>query len=114
MSDDERRLRAWVSVTLTVGMAIAIGVIAIGMALALVSGRGLGIGSTWIAGLTKAEPGSIVLLGVLLLTLTPVAQLTAAAVAFGRAGEHRYLTIALVVLGLLLGSLAIAIGIGRT
>ena len=114
MSEAEARLRAWISTTLTAGMVLAIGVILIGLAVALVSGRGLEPAPDWLAGLTAGEPGSIVMFGVLLLTLTPVAQLLAAALAFGRAGEHRYLVITLTVLGLLVGSVAIAIIVGNS
>lgn len=114
MTDAEGRLRAWISTTLTVGMLLAIAVILVGLAVALVTGRGLELAPDWVAGLTGAEPGSIVMVGVLLLALTPVAQLVVAAAAFGRSGEHRYLVITLIVLGLLLGSVAIAIVVGNS
>ncbi|MEO8247443.1 MAG: DUF1634 domain-containing protein [Chloroflexota bacterium] len=113
MTDAEARLRSWISTTLTVGMLLAIVVMLVGLALALVTGRGLEAGPDWVAGLMGAEPGSIVMFGVLLLTLTPVVQLVVAALAFGRAGEHRYLVITLIVLGLLVGSVAIAIVVGN-
>jgi uncharacterized membrane protein len=114
VSADEQRLRAYISTTLTVGMLLAIGVIVLGLGVAAVSGRGLDTGPDWVAGLSDAEPGSIVMAGVLLLTLTPVVQLAAAALAFARAREGRYLVIALVVLGLVVASVPIALVIGST
>ncbi len=116
MTREERRLRDWVSRTLTVGMAAAVGLIGVGIVAGVVSGAGLEVPERHagpLAGILAGKAGSIVLLGILLLTLTPVAQLMAAAWAFARAGEHRYLVIALMVLGLLLGSLGVAIGLQR-
>ena len=107
----EDRLRRWISRTLTVAVVVAVVVIGIGVAAGIATGQGLeiGPGSSGVLGeIAAGKPGSIVLLGIVALALTPVAQLAAAAFAFGRAGEHRYLVLTLAVLALLLGSLGIA------
>ena len=107
----EDRLRRWISGTLTVAVVVAVVVIATGVAAGIVTGAGLEIGSDAggvLGEIAAGKPGSIVLLGIVALALTPVAQLAAAAFAFGRAGEHRYLVLTLAVLALLLGSLGIA------
>lgn len=108
---DEDRLRRSISTTLRVGTALAVACIAVGIAVGVISGTGLDVDESRgpVTALLEAKPGSIVLLGVLLLTLTPVAQLVAAVAAFGRDGERRYLGIALVVLALLVASLAFAV-----
>lgn len=102
-------LRRWVSTVLTVGVWSAVALIAVGLAWAVVSGRPLEVApGSLLDELTAAEPGSVVLLGILLLVLTPVAQLVAAAAAFARNGERRYLIVTLVVLSVLLSSLVLA------
>lgn len=80
-------LSRWVGGALLAGAAIAIAVVAAGVV--------LGIGS-----ITRA--------GVLLVVLTPMGHLAAAAVAFARHRERRYAIVALVVLSLLAGGLAVA------
>ena len=108
----EARLRRWVSRTLASGMALSVAIVAIGLAIGVVTGEGLAVdppGGGLAPEIGAGKPGSIVLLGLVVLTLTPVAQLAAAALAFRRANEPRYLTITLAVLGLLLGSLVIAV-----
>lgn len=107
----DARLRASVATTLRIGMLLAVACIGVGIVAGLVTGDGLDVDeSQGLAGaLLAGRPGSIVLFGVLLLTLTPVAQMIASAIGFGRAGDRRYLLIALVVLALLLGSLVIAV-----
>lgn len=102
-------LRRWVSTVLTVGVWSAVALIAVGLAWAVISGRPLEVApGTLLDELTAGEPGSIVLLGLLLLVLTPVAQLVAAAAAFARNGERGYLVVTLVVLAVLLFSLVLA------
>jgi uncharacterized membrane protein len=91
-----------VSRTLSVGTALAIGTIAVGVLAGLVTGDASvppdgGLGAQIGAG----KPASIVALGLLLLTLTPIAQLLAAVAAFARQGERRYAAISAAVLGLL-------------
>ncbi|MDP9467712.1 MAG: DUF1634 domain-containing protein [Chloroflexota bacterium] len=81
-------LSRWVGGALLAGAAISIAVIAAGVL--------LGIGS-----ITRA--------GVLLVVLTPMGHLAAAAVAFVRRRERRYAIAALVVLLLMVGGLAVAV-----
>jgi uncharacterized membrane protein len=110
----ELRLRRWISRVLLSGTVVAVAIIALGVAIGVVGGEGLEIatGSGGVLSeIAAGKPGSIVLLGIVVLTLTPVAQLTVAALAFGTAGERRYLLITLAVLALLLASLAIAAGL---
>lgn len=101
-------LTRWVSRVLAVGTALAIGVVLVGMALTWLTGAAeAGAGSAGatsgglLAQIAAFKPGSIVSLGLLLLVLTPVAVLAAALVAFIRSGEHRYVAITSLVLGLL-------------
>jgi uncharacterized membrane protein len=108
-------LTDWVSRVLATGTALAIGVVLVGMALTWLTGAtgAAGAGGVAAGGAAQAtsggllaqiaalKPASIVSLGLLLLVLTPVAVLTAALVAFIRSGEHRYVAITSLVLGLL-------------
>ena len=105
-------LTGWVSRVLATGTALAIGVVLVGMALTWLTGtagEGAGVGAAGagatsgglLAQITAFKPGSIVSLGLLLLVLTPVAVLAVALVAFIRSGEHRYVVITSLVLGLL-------------
>lgn len=84
-ADDD--LSRWVGGALLAGAAISIAVVAAGVL--------LGIGS-----ITRA--------GLLLVVLTPMGHLAAAAAAFVRHRERRYAIVALVVLSLLAGGLAVA------
>jgi uncharacterized membrane protein len=98
-----------VSRTLSVGTALAIGTIAVGVLAGLVTGNasvppGGGLGAQIGAG----KPASIVALGLLLLALTPIAQLLAAVAAFARQGERRYAAISATVLILLAIGIAAA------
>jgi uncharacterized membrane protein len=114
IAPSEVRLRRWISRVLVVGTVAAVAIIALGVAVGVVGGEGLSIpagGRGVLAEIAAGKPGSIVLLGIVVLTLTPVAQLTVAALAFGKAGERRYLLITLAVLALLVGSMAIAAGL---
>jgi uncharacterized membrane protein len=106
---DAGPLRRWVSSTLSVGVWTSVTVVALGVAWGLVTGRTLDLDrTTLLADLTAGQPGSVVLLGLLLLLLTPVAQLVAAAAAFGRNRERGHMAIAMVVLVILMGSLVLA------
>ena len=110
-------LGRWVSRVLAAGTLLAIVTVAIGVLLTLatgghggpsgVDGRGL------VAQILDGKPGSIVSLGLLLLALTPVAQLVAAVWAFARSGERRYVVISSVVLALLLVGIATATLLSR-
>jgi uncharacterized protein DUF1634 len=102
-------LARWVSRTLAAGTAVAIGTIAVGVLAGLVTGDasvppGHGLGAQIGAG----RPASIVALGLLLLTLTPIAQLLPAILAFIRQGEGRYAVVSAILLGLLLIGIAAA------
>jgi len=86
--NDPTILARWVSDTLRAGTLLAAAVIIAGVITHLTT-------VTWI--------------GLLLLTLTPVAQVGAAAAAFLRQRETRYALTALLALCLLLGALALAL-----
>lgn len=101
-------LTRWVSRVLATGTALAIGVVLVGMTLTWLTGAaGAGAGTSGatsgglLTQIAAFKPASIVSLGLLLLVLTPVAVLAVALVAFIRSGEHRYVTITSLVLGLL-------------
>jgi uncharacterized membrane protein len=102
-------LRRWVSTVLTIGVWSAVALVAVGIGWAVLAGRSLELApGSLLDELTAGEPGSVVLLGILLLVLTPVAQLVAAAAAFARNRERGYVIVTLVVLGVLVFSLVLA------
>lgn len=102
-------LRRWVANVLTIGVWSAVTLVAVGLGWALVSGRPLEVPpGSLLDELTAGEPGSVVLLGILVLLLTPVAQLVAAAAAFTRNRERGYVAVTLLVLGVLVFSLVLA------
>jgi uncharacterized membrane protein len=111
--DDVRRS---VARSVTVSTAVSMLVIAGGVIFGVVSRRGLEVpvqADGLPAAIGQWSPGAIVLLGILLLTLSPLAHIGAAATAFARAAEKRYLWIAIGVGGMLLGSLVVAILTGQ-
>jgi len=102
-------LARWVSGTLSVGTALAIGTVALGVVAGLVTGdASLPAGGGLAAQIAAGRPASIVAVGLLLLTLTPIAQLLAAVAAFARQGERRYAAVSAIVLGLLVIGIAAA------
>jgi uncharacterized membrane protein len=103
-------LRRWVAVTLSASMTVAMTVVALGLALAVATGGGLAIDDhpRLLDGIARLAPGSVVLLGLLLLALTPLVQLAAASAAFARQGEPRYLAISLAVAATLIAGLVLA------
>jgi uncharacterized membrane protein len=102
-------LARWVSRTLSVGTALAIGTVALGVVVGLVTGdASLSTGGSLVNQIAVGRPASIVALGLLLLTLTPIAQLLAAVAAFARQGERRYAAVSATVLGLLVIGIAAA------
>lgn len=108
-------LAVWVSTVTGIGTALAIGLVVAGLALALylgeqssLTGRGL------LERIAEGGAGGIVSVGLLVLALTPAAQLAAAAAAFARRGEHRYLSVSLVVLVLLAAGIVAATLLSRS
>ena len=112
MKERPDELGRWVSSVLAVGTLLAIVTVAIGVGLGLAGGGAGGPigrdGGGLVAQIAAGKPASIVSFGLLLLALTPLAQLVAAGVAFGRRGERRYVMISSVVLALLLLGIATA------
>jgi uncharacterized membrane protein len=104
-------LRRWVSAAITASLAVAMTVVVVGLALGLAGGEGLAIPEQddgLLAAVGQGTPGAIVLLGLLLLALTPLAHVGVAAAVFARLDERRYLLITLGVASVLLGSLLVA------
>lgn len=66
-------------------------------------------GQVWV-GLLAFHPQAIIVLGLLLLIATPVFSVAASAVAFARERDRLYMTIALIVLGILITSLLLGKG----
>jgi len=103
------QLARWVSRTLAAGTALAIGTIAVGVLAGLVTGdASVPPGHGLSAQIGAGRPASIVAIGLLLLTLTPIAQLLPAVAAFARQGERRYAAISALLLALLLIGIAVA------
>jgi hypothetical protein len=91
---DRPALGRWLARLLSFGTAASVGTVGIGLVVGLITGG--------------AGGASIVAGGLLALALIPPLEIAVAAVAFGRAGESRYLALAIVVFGLLLAGLATA------
>jgi uncharacterized membrane protein len=112
MKEQPDELARWVSSVLAWGTLLAIVTVTIGVVLGLAGGGAGGpVGRDdggLFAQIAAGKPASIVSFGLLLLALTPLAQLVAAGVAFGRRGERRYVIISSVVLALLLLGIATA------
>ena len=112
----ERLLSVAVSGTLAVGSVLACAVLAMGVAAWLVTGGGPATGGdgffAWLQGLSRFEPASVIFAGLLLVTLTPVAQLAAALIAFTRLREWRYALASAGVLAILVVSFAGALALG--
>ena len=98
----ERTVLAWIGGVTRVGTAVAMLLVATGVLLEL--GGELSAGGA----------ASIIGVGLLALALTPVAQVSAAAAAFARLGEHRYLFVSLLVLVLLAAGIAAATVVSRS
>lgn len=112
----ERLLSGAVSGTLAAGSVLACAVLAVGVGAWLVSGGRPATGGdgivAWLDGLSRLEPDSVIFAGLLLVTLTPVAQLGAALIAFTRLGEWRYALASAGVLAILVISFAGALALG--
>jgi uncharacterized membrane protein len=108
----DRELGRWVGTALATGTLLAMATVAVGVVLTLAGGGSGGAGEghrgDLFSQITAGTPASLVAVGLLLLALTPVAQLVAAIIVFVRRGERRYVLIASVVLGLLLVGIATA------
>jgi uncharacterized membrane protein len=111
--DDMRRQ---VASSITVSTAASMLVIGGGVMFGLLTGRGLEVPAQdegLFAAIGQWSPGAIVLAGILLLALSPLAHIGTAAAVFARTEERRYLWIAIGVGGMLLGSLVVAILTGQ-
>ena len=95
-------LAAWIAAVTRIGTAVAMLLVASGVVVALVGGP------------FRDEAASIIGVGLLALALMPVAQVSAAAAAFARLGEPRYLFISLLVIGLLVAGIAAATVLSRS
>lgn len=108
-------LARWVSVTTGIGTAVSLTLVAVGLLLALVGGAEVTTaGGGLLDRIGDGGPGSIISVGLLALVLTPAAQLAAAAIAFARRGEHRYLVVSLLVLVLLGAGIVAATVVSRS
>ena len=107
----EDRLETLVAVPLRVGMLAAVALVAIGLVMSWLSpseapSRGHApLIETILAGGAPA----VTSLGLLLLTMVPLAVAVGAVIGFWRAGERRYLVGSAVVAGLLVASLLVSV-----
>ena len=110
-SEAEDRLETLVAVPLRVGMLAAVALVAIGLVMSWLSpseapSRGHApLIETILAGGAPA----VTSLGLLLLTMVPLAVAVGAVIGFWRAGERRYLVGSAVVAGLLVASLLVSV-----
>ena len=108
-----RLLSAGIAATLRVGTMVAIGLVTTGYLASLVGG-GAAAGDLPLVELIGAGGGETLLgLGLLSLTLIPVAVLVVAAAGFGLRHERRMRNLAMLAAAILVGSLVVALVVGR-
>ena len=101
-------LGRWIGWILQLGTLAAIGLVAVGYGWAVLTGDARPDAAPVLDELRHGGGDAMMALGLLTLTLVPVAVVIAAVVAFVRAGERRMAGTAFIVLALLLGSLGTA------
>ncbi len=105
-------VNAAVSRALGVGSLLAASVLSLGTLVWLVTGAApstpTGPGG-WLERLAELDPTGVIFIGLALVTLTPVAQLVVAVIAFARAGEWRHVVVAGGVLAIVVASAAVAL-----
>ncbi len=111
---DSGRVARTVRLTLTVGILLAAGLLALGLAVALAAGTAGIFGppnsvhlGALLGGLANAPGPTLVLLGVLLLLLTPIARVAVSLGLFARARDRPFVAITAFVLAVLALSFAI-------
>ena len=110
---NESQLRGRVTRILETGFRVAVSIMSIGLLLALVQREPLpetmGQPRELVSGLSNADPGSIIGLGIVAIILTPIVSTTAIAWTFYRQGDRRYATISGLVLLILLASIGLSL-----
>ena len=107
-------MRGWVSGTLRVGAAIALVILTAGLILlALRDGSapfaGSGHADDVLQGLLAGQASAALLLGLLVLIVTPLVRVVVSASLFSAAGDRRFVGLTLFVLACLLASVAIGV-----
>lgn len=107
-------MRGWVSATIRAGAGVGLVALALGLALlAMEDGQRPFIGSTRptgvLHGLLSAQPQAILLLGLFVLIVTPLARVVVSAALFSAAGDRPFAALTLFVLVFL--ALSIAVGV---
>lgn len=110
---DENQIRRRVTRVLETGFRVAAAIMTIGLVLALVQREPLpdtmGQPRDLVSGLSSADPGSIIGLGIVTIILTPIVSTTAIAWTFYSQGDRRYATISGLVLLILLASIGLSL-----
>jgi len=108
--------RGWgrVAAVLQGGTIVAVVAIAIGLAWALLSGSDAPAHETAVELIAQGGPDAVIAIGLLALTLIPVAMLLASASVFAQSRERRPLVVTMVVVLLLVASLVAAAVIGAS
>jgi hypothetical protein len=105
-------LARWVAAALRFGTLGAVALVAIGFAWATIAAEPRG-GTRPVADeISRASGDAVIGIGLLALTLLPIAVLVVAAAAFRRTGEHRMLGVTAAVGFLIVASLAAAAAFG--
>lgn len=122
--DEESRVEAAVSVILRTGVIISAAILFIGLGLLVARGEfahGTRIDAkmaypkdipTLIAGLSVADPASIISLGLLVLIATPVTRVAASIILFAASRDWLYVVITAVVLSILVFGIAVGAVMG--
>jgi uncharacterized membrane protein len=113
----QEKARAAIAAILRYGSLISTLVMALGLVLILLRGpASLGAGNrvgslrTVFPRVLHLDAVGVVELGILLLLVTPIFRIVVAGIAFGLEGDYKYVFISLGVLGIVCGSIALAMG----
>jgi hypothetical protein len=104
-ASEPRRSWAVVASVLRFGTVVAVAAIGVGLAWATLAGTPATTDLTVVELVGRGGPDALVAIGLLALTLVPIAALVAAASVFLRLGERRALLVTVAVLLLLVASL---------
>jgi Protein of unknown function (DUF1634) len=105
-------LAQWVAAALRYGTIGAVALVAVGFAWATIAAQPRGGTRPVVEEISRASGDAVIGMGLMALTLLPIAVLVVAGAAFRRAGEHRMLGVTAAVALLIVASLAAAAAFG--
>jgi len=97
-----------IHLVLLAGIAVSVALMAAGLAVGLLKGGGMPRGVVPLADLPRAarglSPAAFLSLGLIVLIATPFVRVAGSLIAFVREGDHRYVVVTAVVLGVMCAS----------